>query len=242
MRALRPLFLAAALMLALAAPAAARAQAAACPCTVFAPTDAPLGDALQDQPVEVGMKFRSDEDGYITALRFYKQPNNTGTHVGHLWSSTGQQLAEVEFTNETASGWQEADAADAGADHKDTTYVTSYHSSHGPVRLQPRLLLRGRGQRAAARPGRLPRRRQRRLQVRRERVPRLDLQRDQLLGRRRVRADAAGRTRGAPLVSAVSPAGGATRRAGRPTKVTATFDEALDPPHRERGLVHAGRR
>ena len=28
------------------------------------------------------MKFRSDEDGFITALRFYKQPNNTGTHVG----------------------------------------------------------------------------------------------------------------------------------------------------------------
>ena len=47
------------------------------------------------------MKFRSDEDGYITALRFYKQANNTGSHVGHLWSGTGQLLAAVPFTDET---------------------------------------------------------------------------------------------------------------------------------------------
>ncbi len=118
-------------MLALAAPTAARAQAAVCPCTVFAPTDAPLGDALQDQAVEVGMKFRSDDDGYITALRFYKQPNNTGTHVGHLWSSTGQQLAEVQFTNETASGWQQETLPMPVPIAKDTTYITSYHSSLG---------------------------------------------------------------------------------------------------------------
>ena len=67
--------------------------------TVFAPTDAPGGDALADMPIEVGMKFSSSQDGYITALRFYKQPNNTGRHVGHLWTAGGQQLAEVEFTD-----------------------------------------------------------------------------------------------------------------------------------------------
>ena len=78
-----------------------------CPCTVFGAGDAPTGDAVSDQPVEVGMKFRSDEDGYITALRFYKQANNTGTHVGHLWSGTGQLLAAATFTGETASGWQQ---------------------------------------------------------------------------------------------------------------------------------------
>ena len=90
------------------APAGAQAQAPACPCTLYAPSDAPLGDATQDQPLEVGVKLQSDEDGFITALRFYKQPNNTGRHVGHIWSATGQLLGEAEFTNETASGWQEA--------------------------------------------------------------------------------------------------------------------------------------
>src|SRR3954453_7113759 len=85
-------------------PAAARAQSPSCPCTVFAPTDAPGGDAISDSPLEIGMKFRSSQDGFVTALRFYKQANNTGTHVGHLWSSDGQELAEVQFENETDSG------------------------------------------------------------------------------------------------------------------------------------------
>jgi hypothetical protein len=130
-RALRPLLLAASLMLLLGAPAPAVAQSPACPCTVFAPTDAPLGDAVQDQQIEVGVKVRADEAGFITALRFYKQANNTGTHVGHLWSSSGQLLAEAEFTGETASGWQEATLPSPVAVAANTIYVASYHSSQG---------------------------------------------------------------------------------------------------------------
>src|SRR4051812_39807882 len=97
-RIMRPLLVA---LLALALlPAVAQAD------TVFAPTDGPGGDSITDAPLEVGMKFQATADGYITALRFYKQPSNTGAHIGHLWSSTGQQLAEVAFSNETAEGWQ----------------------------------------------------------------------------------------------------------------------------------------
>ena len=73
-----------ALLALLLIPAAAQAD------TVFGPGDAPGGDALSDNPIEVGMKIRSSQAGYITALRFYKQPNNTGTHVGHLWTAGGQ--------------------------------------------------------------------------------------------------------------------------------------------------------
>ena len=96
----------------------ASARPPLCPCTVFAPSDGPLGDATADSPLEVGMKFRSTEDGCITALRFYKQPNNTGTHVGHLWTADGTKLAEVTFTNETPSGWQEASAPGPDPDHQ----------------------------------------------------------------------------------------------------------------------------
>ena len=32
------------------------------------------------------MKFRSSTNGFITGLRFYKGAQNTGTHIGHLWS------------------------------------------------------------------------------------------------------------------------------------------------------------
>jgi hypothetical protein len=108
-----------------------------CPCTVFAPIDGPTGNAASDAPVEVGMKFRSTEDGWITALRFYKQPNNTGTHVGHLWTSGGQKLAEVTFSNETASGWQEEELPEPVQITKDTTYVTSYHSAEGHYGFSP---------------------------------------------------------------------------------------------------------
>src|SRR5687768_14321336 len=94
------------LVAALVAPAAASAQGA-CPCSVFAPGDGPSGDAVFDSPLEVGMKFRSSQAGYITGLKFYKQPSNTGTHVGHLWTAAGGQLAEATFADETASGWQE---------------------------------------------------------------------------------------------------------------------------------------
>ena len=48
------------------------------------------------------MKFRPTEDGYVTRLRFYKQSNNAGTHVGNLWTSSGQLLATATYTGETA--------------------------------------------------------------------------------------------------------------------------------------------
>ena len=57
--------------------------------------------------VELGVKFRSDVNGFISGIRFYKGPANTGTHVGTLWSAAGAALAQATFVNETASGWQQ---------------------------------------------------------------------------------------------------------------------------------------
>ena len=57
--------------------------------------------------VELGVKFRASVDGSIVGIRFYKGPQNTGTHVGKLWSASGTLLATATFTGETASGWQE---------------------------------------------------------------------------------------------------------------------------------------
>ena len=54
-------------------------------------------DAGPGGPVELGVKFRSDINGTITGLRFYKSANNTGTHVANLWSSTGSLLATATF-------------------------------------------------------------------------------------------------------------------------------------------------
>ncbi|MGN6616757.1 MAG: DUF4082 domain-containing protein, partial [Ilyomonas sp.] len=82
-------------------------------------------------PVELGVKFRSTVDGYITGIRFYKGSNNTGVHIGNLWSSTGVNLARATFSNETASGWQEVSFSAPVAITAGVTYVASYHTNTG---------------------------------------------------------------------------------------------------------------
>jgi hypothetical protein len=81
--------------------------------------------------VELGVKFRSDAAGFIKGLRFYKSAANIGTHVGSLWSSTGENLGTVTFTGETASGWQQADFATPVAIQANTVYVASYFAPNG---------------------------------------------------------------------------------------------------------------
>ena len=81
--------------------------------------------------MELGLKFQSDVDGHVTALRFYKSATNTGTHVGNLWTAAGLLLSSVTFTNETASGWQEMALPTPVAITAGTTYVASYHAPVG---------------------------------------------------------------------------------------------------------------
>jgi hypothetical protein len=80
-------------------------------------------------PVELGLKFQASTNGEITGLRFYKGPQNTGTHVADLWSSTGTLLATATFTNETANGWQQVNFSNPVAITAGTTYIASYHSN-----------------------------------------------------------------------------------------------------------------
>ena len=92
------------------------------------PTLADSGDATA---TEVGVKFRADYDGYITGLRFYKASTNTGTHVGHLWTSTGTPLGSATFTAETVAGWQLVLFATPIPVVANTTYVASYFAPAG---------------------------------------------------------------------------------------------------------------
>jgi hypothetical protein len=103
-----------------------------CPCTVFKPTDAPANGPLNDgRALQLGMKFRSSVNGFVTGVRFYKAIGNNGTHIGQLYSNTGTLLAQVTFINETASGWQQMDFPTAVPINANTTYTISYHSSNG---------------------------------------------------------------------------------------------------------------
>ena len=92
------------------------------------PTKVDSGDA---QAIEVGTKFTASTNGTIAGLSFYKSAADTGTHIGSLWSSTGQLLATGTFVNESASGWQQLIFTNAVAITAGTTYVVSYHTTSG---------------------------------------------------------------------------------------------------------------
>jgi hypothetical protein len=99
--------------------------------SLFSPTTTPTDINLTDGGTlyELGLKFRSAKAGQIQSIRYWKTPSETGTHVGKIWSSTGQLLASVTFTNETASGWQEQALATPLTIVANTTYVVSVNSN-----------------------------------------------------------------------------------------------------------------
>jgi hypothetical protein len=105
---------------------------AQCPCSIWQnATPSGAVDAADTSAVTLGLKFQASSSGFITAVRFYKEPDNTGTHTGSLWSSTGTLLASGTFSGETASGWQELDFSAPVQVTAGTTYVASYHTDAG---------------------------------------------------------------------------------------------------------------
>lgn len=103
-----------------------------CPCSIWTPSTVPPGAADSDAvSVELGLKFRADSDGTITAVRFYKFAPNTGMHTGAVWTMAGALLGSVTFSGETASGWQQATFTTPIAITINTTYVVSYHAPIG---------------------------------------------------------------------------------------------------------------
>ena len=105
---------------------------AQCPCSIWQ-DGTPTGSFESDDPnaQTLGVQFQAASSGFITGVRFYKEPDDTGAHIGSLWSSTGTLLASGTFTGETASGWQELDFSSPVAVTAGTTYVASYFTSTG---------------------------------------------------------------------------------------------------------------
>ncbi|HEY7071829.1 MAG TPA: DUF4082 domain-containing protein [Acidimicrobiales bacterium] len=103
------------------------------PASIWHPSVTPTRPSIDDAaPIEVGLKFRASEDGFVTGVRFYKGANNTGVHVGHLWNAAGgAALATATFTGESASGWQQAMFPAPVAISANTTYVISVFLPNG---------------------------------------------------------------------------------------------------------------
>ncbi len=94
---------------------------------------APTGAAVDSDrvSVELGTKFTAQSNGAVSGIRFWKNAENTGTHVGNLWDSSGILLASATFTNETASGWQTAALSKPVSLTAGKKYTVSYMAPNG---------------------------------------------------------------------------------------------------------------
>ena len=101
------------------------------PVTIFGSATPATVDSGDGNAVELGVQFQSSVAGTVTGIRFYKAGANTGTHVGSLWTASGQLLGSATFTNETASGWQTVTFATPVAIAANTTYVAGYFAPNG---------------------------------------------------------------------------------------------------------------
>ncbi|WP_109209662.1 MULTISPECIES: DUF4082 domain-containing protein [Microbacterium] len=100
-------------------------------------TATPRSTVPDTDPVEVGTRFQVAEPGEVTAIRFYKGTGATGAHRGTLWDGAGNPLAQVDFVNETADGWQRAALAEPVAVEPGTVYTVSYFAPSGRYAYTP---------------------------------------------------------------------------------------------------------
>jgi len=102
-----------------------------CPCTLFGSATPTQPTANDGQTIEVGVRFRADTDGTVTALRYYRGAGWSGAPAGTLWTATGEPLARVTFPATNAVGWQQATLSTPVRVTAGTTYVASYRSPDG---------------------------------------------------------------------------------------------------------------
>jgi len=108
------------------------APASSAPISLWANSYTPSEDSYGSGSYELGMKFRTDKAGTVSAVRFYKQTWMDGyAHVGHLWSSSGVLLATATFTGESYYGWQQVSFSSPVAVAANTTYVVSFSTGGG---------------------------------------------------------------------------------------------------------------
>jgi hypothetical protein len=101
------------------------------PFSVFGAEPAPIPDAGDPTPVELGLRFTPIRDGVVSGVRFFKAPGNEGVHTGSLWSTSGTLLARVNFSGETDSGWQSATFPSPVGVTAGTSYIVSYTAPQG---------------------------------------------------------------------------------------------------------------
>jgi hypothetical protein len=83
------------------------------------------------RPVELGLRFRATAAGAVTGVRFYRGPQNGGTHLGRLWDAAGKLLAQATFPAATTEGWQQVRFGTPIRLRPGADYVISYFAPQG---------------------------------------------------------------------------------------------------------------
>jgi len=98
---------------------------------LFADTLTPTNPANAATTVRAtGVRITVTEPSEVRAIRFWKSPGETGTHVGRVWNRFGLQVASVTFTNETASGWQTMQLSSPLSLSEDQDYTISVNRNN----------------------------------------------------------------------------------------------------------------
>lgn len=116
--------------------AVTRAFNAQCPCSIFGATAPKIASSGDPSAAELGVRFVALADGFVTGVRFFKGAGNSGTHVGSLWSSAGERLAQASFVDESATGWQSVRFTSPVAVAAGQSYVASYTAPTGNYALE----------------------------------------------------------------------------------------------------------
>ncbi|MBL7739315.1 MAG: DUF4082 domain-containing protein [Chitinophagaceae bacterium] len=83
------------------------------------------------QAIEVGIKFRSSQNGFIKGIRFYNGNTNTGTYTAKLWNYGTSTLIASAVVVPGLNGWSQVAFSSPVPVTANTTYIASYHSTSG---------------------------------------------------------------------------------------------------------------
>jgi hypothetical protein len=76
------------------------------------------------------VRFSSDKDGTVTAIKFYAGEGNTGTQTVALWASDGTKLGSGTASG-SGTGWRKVTLTSPVTIHADQTYTASYYAPNG---------------------------------------------------------------------------------------------------------------
>jgi hypothetical protein len=99
--------------------------------TLFNNTNGNSETKNDNNAITLGVKFRTNVDGVIKKIRYWKTINDNSIKIGAIFNENGSILSEVSFNNETQSGWQEATFTSPINIRANTVYIAAYHSPSG---------------------------------------------------------------------------------------------------------------